>query len=93
MGNGSGARPARHERNFGKGYAITSAPGITANWDAASGQEWTVPLGIGLARTTVFNRRPIQVGFQYYYNVEHPEEASGQTLRFIVSLLYPEAKH
>ena len=78
--------------NFGKGYAITSAPSFTANWDAASGQEWTVPLGIGLSRTTVFNRRPIQVGFQYYYNVEHPDGASGQTLRFVVSLLYPTAR-
>ena len=79
--------------NFGKGYAITSAPGITANWDAPDGQQWTVPLGLGLSRTTVFNRRPIQIGFQYHYNVEHPDAAAGQTLRFVVSLLYPTAKH
>jgi hypothetical protein len=78
--------------NFGKGYAIAFAPSITANWDAPSGQEWTVPLGFGISRTTVFNRRPITVGVQYYYNVEHPDGAAGQTLRFVVSLLYPTAK-
>ena len=52
-----------------------------------------MPLGIGISRTTVFNRRPIQLGVQYYYNLEHPDGAAGQTLRFVVSLLYPSAKH
>ena len=42
--------------NFGKGYALAFAPTITANWDAPSGKEWTVPLGFGISRTTVFNR-------------------------------------
>jgi hypothetical protein len=78
--------------NFGKGYALAFAPMITANWDAPSGQEWTVPLGIGISRTTVFNRRPIQIGVQYYYNIEHPDSAAGQTVRFVLSLLYPTAK-
>jgi len=73
--------------------SLRAHPAITANWDAPSGQEWTVPLGIGISRTTVFNRRPIQLGVQYYYNVEHPDGAAGQTLRFVVSLLYPSAKH
>jgi hypothetical protein len=79
--------------NFGKGYALGFSPVISANWDAPSGQQWTVPLGIGISRTTVFNRRPMQVGAQYYYNVERPDSAAGQTLRFVVSLLYPTAKH
>jgi hypothetical protein len=52
------------------------------------GQEWTVPLGVGVT-TTVFNARPLNVGVQYYYNVERPDGAAGQQLRFIVALLYP----
>jgi hypothetical protein len=78
--------------NLPRGYALAFAPVISANWDAPSGQEWTVPLGLGITKTTVFNRRPMNVGVQYYYNVERPDGAAGQTLRFVVSLLYPSAK-
>jgi hypothetical protein len=76
--------------NFGKGWAISSAPVITANWDAPSGQEWTVPVGIGIARTVVFNRRPISLAVQYYHNVERPDGAGANQIRFQVSLLYPK---
>lgn len=78
--------------NFGKGWALAFAPIITANWNAPSGEEWTFPLGIGISRTTVFNRRPIQLGVQYYSNVERPSGSAGQTLRFNVSFLFPVAK-
>jgi hypothetical protein len=63
---------------------------ITANGDADSGQEWTVPLGLGISRTTVFNHRPMTIGVQYYYRVERPDGAAATTLRFAVSLLYPK---
>ena len=75
--------------NFGQGWALSFAPIITANWNASDGNEWTVPLGIGITRTTVFNRRPMNLGLQYYFNVERPDGAAGQQLRLIVSLLYP----
>jgi hypothetical protein len=78
--------------NFGKGWALAVAPIITANWNAPSGEEWTVPLGFGISRTTVFNRRPIQLGVQYYSNIERPSGSAGQTLRFLVSFLFPVAK-
>jgi hypothetical protein len=79
--------------NFGKGYAVSVAPAISANWNAPDGEEWTVPIGVALSRTTVFNRRPMSLGVQYYYNAVRPDGAAGQTLRFIVTLLYPTAKH
>ena len=75
--------------NLVNGWALAFAPIMTANWDATEGNEWTVPLGIGITRTTVFNRRPMNLGVQYYYNVERPDGAAGQQLRFMVSLLYP----
>jgi len=78
--------------NFGKGWALAFAPIITANWNAPSGEQWTVPLGFGISRTTVFNRKPIQLGVQYYSNVERPSGSAGQTLRFVVSFLFPVAK-
>jgi hypothetical protein len=75
--------------NFGAGWALAFAPIITANWNASSGNEWTVPLGIGISRTTVLNRRPISLAAQYYYNVEKPDGAPGQQLRLFISFLYP----
>jgi len=30
--------------NFGKGWALSSVPVITANWDAPGGQQWNVPV-------------------------------------------------
>lgn len=78
--------------NFGKGWALAFAPTISANWDAEPGQKWTVPLGIGITRTTVFNRRPMSLGMQYYYNVERPDGSAASQLRIVISLLYPKAK-
>jgi hypothetical protein len=75
--------------NFGQGWALAFSPIITANWNATDGNQWTVPLGFGISRTTVFNRRPISLGAQYYYNVERPDGAPGQQLRFLISFLYP----
>lgn len=75
--------------NFGEGWALAFSPIITANWDAPEGDEWTVPLGFGISRTTIFNRRPISLSGQYYYNVEHPDGAAGQQLRFSLSFLFP----
>ena len=75
--------------NFGTGWALSTGPIITANWNATDGNEWTMPLGIGITKTTVFNRRPMNIGVQYYYNVERPDGAAGQQLRFVLALLYP----
>jgi hypothetical protein len=76
--------------NFGKGWALAFVPLMTANWDADPGNQWTVPLGLGINRTTVFNRRPMTLGVQYYYNVARPDGSAGGQLRFLVSLLYPK---
>lgn len=75
--------------NFGHGWALSYSPIISANWNASNGNEWTVPIGGGLTRTTVFNRRPMNLGVQYYYNLDHPDGSAAQQLRFIVALLYP----
>lgn len=78
--------------NFGQGWAISSAPLNTANWDAEDGQQWTVPLGVGITKTTVFSGRPMTVGVQYYHNVTRPDSAAASQLRFVLSLLFPTAR-
>ena len=78
--------------NFGKGWAMSFAPIISADWDAPSGQKWTVPLGIGITRTLVFGKQPMALGVQYYRNVEHPDAAAASQLRIVLSLLFPTKK-
>ena len=78
--------------NFGKGWALSFAPVITANWEATNGNKWTVPLGLGINRTTVFDGRPMTLGVQYYNNAERPQGAAGQQIRFQLSLLYPSKR-
>lgn len=78
--------------NFGSGWALAFAPLITANWNAPDGEQWTVPIGLGITKTTVFNGRPMNIGFQYYDNVERPTGSAGKQLRFVVALLYPQRK-
>ena len=36
--------------NFPSGWYLTSAPIITANWEADSGEKWTVPFGGGIGK-------------------------------------------
>ena len=76
--------------NFGKGWALSTAPSITANWDIHSGQKWTVPYGGGISRTLVFNKQPMTIGFQYYYAPVRPDNAASTTLRFNIALIYPQ---
>ena len=78
--------------NFGGGWALSFAPLISANWDASPGNQWTVPTGLGITKTTVFNGRPMNVGLQYFGNVKKPDGAAGYQLRFVIALLYPEKK-
>src|SRR5215510_5690520 len=48
-----------------------------------------VPLGFGFSKTAIFNRRPVSLGAPHYYNVERPDGAPGQQLRFLISFLFP----
>jgi hypothetical protein len=75
--------------NFGKGWAVSYSPIITANWDAPSGEEWTVPLGGAITKTTAFNGRPLSLGVHYYHNLDHPTAAAADLFRLQISFLYP----
>ena len=78
--------------NFGKGWAISTVPVITADWDAESGQQWTVPIGIGIGRTTVFSGRPMTLAVHYYRNVVRPDSAAADQVRFMAVMLFPKTR-
>ena len=76
--------------NMSDGWFIASVPIITANWEASSGNEWSVPLGGGVGKALRFGKIPGTMQLHAYYNVEKPE-AYGEDwqLRFQVNLLFP----
>jgi hypothetical protein len=76
--------------NLPKGWYLTMSPIITANWNADSGDKWTVPLGGGLGKIVKIGREPLNLMLAAYYNVEHPDNGADWQLRFQVQLLFPK---
>jgi hypothetical protein len=77
--------------NIGRsGWALAFSPIMTQNYDGEKGEQWSVPLGLGIVKTTVFAGKPMNLGVHYFSNVESPEAGPGQQLRFLVSFLYPK---
>jgi hypothetical protein len=70
---------------LGGGWQFGAAPAITYNHDAASGNKLTLPLGIGVSKTTVLAGRPWTFQLQYWNNVERPDTfAAEHTIRLSI---------
>jgi hypothetical protein len=88
--------------NFGEGWYLTSAPILTANWVASSGDKWTVPLGAGAGRLFrlkelpggealgKLGELPVNTQLQAFYNVVRPDDASTWQLRVQIQFLFPK---
>lgn len=63
---------------LGGGWQFGAAPAITYNHDAASGNKLTLPLGIGVSKTTVLKGRPWTFQLQYWNNIERPDSFSAE---------------
>ena len=62
---------------LGEGLSIGYSGNILANWTAAPGSVWTVPLGLGVSNVVKFGKLPVKVGIAGQYMPIHPE-AFGQ---------------
>jgi hypothetical protein len=76
--------------NFPGGLYLTSAPIITANWQADSDDTWTVPLGGGVGKIFHLGKLPVNTQLSAYYNVETPTFGADWQLRFQVQLMFPK---
>ena len=76
--------------NMADGWFLTSSPFITANWLAAPGQQWTVPIGGGIGRFS--HRRPASECAFVSYNVVRPTGSPTWQLRAFVSCSSPRGK-
>lgn len=77
--------------NLPGGWYVTSAPIITANWEAESGDQWLVPFGAGAGKLLKIGKLPVNVSVHGYYNVIHPENLPYPewTLRAQMQFLFP----
>jgi len=75
--------------NIPQGWAIVTAPLITANWSAPEGERWTVPIGIGFSKISKIGPQPISLAMQYYHNTIRPSVSGSDQFRFQLTLLYP----
>jgi len=71
------------------GWYLTAAPIITANWLAAPGQQWVVPIGGGFGRVFRIGDQPVNASLSGYYNVINLTGAPNWQLRAQLSLLFP----
>jgi hypothetical protein len=76
-------------KNLPKGWYLNSAPIITADWKADSGNQWTVPLGIGFGKLIKLGKLPVNVQAGYYYNIEKPEGGADWQLRALLVCFLP----
>jgi len=76
--------------NLPNKWYLTSAPIITANWEADSDNTWTVPFGGGIGKIFNIGKQPMNGQISAYYNVEKPEFGPDWQLRIQLQFLFPK---
>lgn len=76
--------------NLPKAVYLVTAPILTANWNAASGEQWIVPFGGGIGKVFKIGKQPINVNAQGYYNAVKPTGWGDWQMRLQVQLLFPK---
>jgi hypothetical protein len=76
--------------NFPEGFYLTSAPILTVDWKADSGDRWTVPLGGGVGKIFHLGKLPVNAQLSAYYNVVKPDFGANWQLRAQIQLMFPK---
>ena len=75
--------------NLPGGRYFTSSPLITANWEADSGEQWTVPVGLGYGKIFKLGNAPVNGQISLYHNVEKPTNGADWQLRLQLQFMFP----
>jgi hypothetical protein len=75
--------------NLPGGWYLVSSPIITSNWNAASSQRWTVPVGGGVGKILRIGGQPINLTLQAYDYPIRPSFGPTWAVRFQVQFLFP----
>lgn len=72
------------------GLYLTTAPIVTANWEAGSSDRWTVPFGGGVGKIFKIGKQPLNGQISAYYNAEKPDFGAEWQLRLQLQFLFPK---
>ena len=75
--------------NLEAGWYLISDMVITANWEADSSNQWTVPLGGGFGKMFEIGSQKMNTKIEAYYNVERPDGAPDWSLSWTLQFLFP----
>jgi hypothetical protein len=76
--------------NLPNGWYLSSAPIMTANWEADDDNTWTVPVGGGFGKIFRIGRLPpMNAQVQGFYNVVRPRFVGEWSLRLQLQLMFP----
>ena len=75
--------------NMKDGWYLTSSPVMTANWEATSGNRFTIPLGGGVGRVFNIGKQPINAQVQAFGYADKPEGGPDWSLRAQWTFLFP----
>jgi hypothetical protein len=95
---GAGGRPVVNQfllqyfinYNLKKGWYLTTAPILTANWRASNGNTWTVPFGGGAGRIMKLGFQPVNLSATFYGNGVYPTGTSSWNMRLQIAFLFPK---
>ncbi len=76
--------------NLSDGWSVGTSPVITANWEAADDDRWTLPLGGGVGKLFRLGELPIQANLRAYYNAVKPDAGADWQLQFQWTFLFPK---
>lgn len=82
-------------KNLPQRWYVNTAPIITANWNAPEGQQWVVPVGMGVGKLFKIGKQAFNGQVGYYYFVEKPDQGPSSPdwqLRIQLNLLFPKVK-
>ncbi|MDH3269272.1 MAG: transporter [Ignavibacteria bacterium] len=71
-------------------FYFTFQPIITANREAESGNQWTVPVGLGVGKLIKLGGKlPVNLNASYFYNVVTPDFGPQYQVRILAAILLP----
>jgi len=77
-------------KNLKKGWYLNTSPIITANWNAESGEQWLVPLGLGAGKVFKLGKLPVNAQMGYYNYVIAPTNGPDWQLRAQLNFMFPK---
>ncbi len=75
--------------NLSSGWYLVTSPLVTSNWQAGSGERWTLPLGGGAGKIFRIGSQAMNGQVQAFGNVVKPTFAPDWSLRLQLQFMFP----